>query len=439
MVFQRQITSAPKAILLAGLIACLGTPLSAQVIYDNIPVPQPGNLPSQAFEATQTSEFGAGVVFSPGSSRVLSTVKVLMSSWGCVTGSWTDGSCVTAPGSTFSHPITLNIYAVGVGNTLGGPLASKTTTFAIPFRPSYDPVKCPAAPGQPGKWFDVVTNSCNNGLATPIVFDFTSSGITLPNQVIITVAFNTTHYGKTPLGQGTACFIAGNNCGYDSLNVGAENHLSVGSYLDPTGAFLNSATAGQYCIGGGPTGTLRPDLTCWGGFQPSFQVSAVANGAYLTKYFGNLNIGDSELNLTNSGASIGVPTTTGNICANLYVISADEQLVACCSCPVTPNGLISLSAKSLITNTLTPTVPSSMTVAILASANTGACNPAAPGVLVPGLSAWGTNLHDGGAVTETKFVDSTISGPILGRLTSLCGFLQANGSGYGICGVCRFG
>src|SRR3954465_7092976 len=97
--------------LFPGLLGALLAPLSGQIIYNNIPAPQPGNVASQAFEATQTSEFSAGVIFSAGSPRLLSNVKVLMSSWGCLTGSWVPGgNCVTPPGSTFAHPITLNIY-----------------------------------------------------------------------------------------------------------------------------------------------------------------------------------------------------------------------------------------------------------------------------------------------------------------------------------------
>jgi hypothetical protein len=66
------------------------------------------------------------------------------------------------------------------------------------------------------------------------------------------------------------------------------------------------------------------------------------------------------INITNSGAigaGLGFGTSaavTGAICANVYVYDPSEEVVACCSCPVTPNGLVSLSAqKDLIVNPLT--------------------------------------------------------------------------------------
>ncbi|HUQ34223.1 MAG TPA: hypothetical protein VM095_19025, partial [Pyrinomonadaceae bacterium] len=79
-------------------------------IYNNIPSPLPGNLSSQPYEAQGTSEFGDRVKFSTGSGRSLITVVQTMSSWGCQSGHWTTGDCFTAPGATFSLPITLNIY-----------------------------------------------------------------------------------------------------------------------------------------------------------------------------------------------------------------------------------------------------------------------------------------------------------------------------------------
>jgi len=161
--------------------------------------------------------------------------------------------------------------------------------------------------------------------------------------------------------------------------------------------------------------------------------------AFQIRYAANLNVGDSVIDLTNAGS------TGGNICANVYAFSPDEQLIACCTCPVTPNGLNSLSARrDLTSNTLTGVRPNSIVIKLLASAGVGGvCNAASPGPLVSGLRAWGTTIHllpsGAPALTETEFLNATLSASELSRITSLCGFIQVNGSGFGICGSCRTG
>ena len=66
-----------------------------------------------------------------------------------------------------------------------------------------------------------------------------------------------------------------------------------------------------------------------------------------------------------------------------------------------------------------------------------------------GLAAWGTTIHalpvtpgtpaTTYGMTETPFTPSTLSDAELRRITTLCGFIQTNGSGFGICRSCRFG
>jgi len=168
--------------------------------------------------------------------------------------------------------------------------------------------------------------------------------------------------------------------------------------------------------------------------------------AFQVRYAANLNVGDSVINITNAGTQNTTGGALTNICVNVYAFSPDEQLVSCCSCVVTPNALVSLSARTdLISNTLTPAVPNSIVVKLLAS--TGSCNAAsvAPANLASGLLAWGTTLHalptspvTYGA-TETQFAQAGISAAELARITSFCGFIQANGSGYGICKSCKLG
>jgi hypothetical protein len=176
---------------------------------------------------------------------------------------------------------------------------------------------------------------------------------------------------------------------------------------------------------------------------------------FQVRYASNLAAGDAYVNMTNSGyngAALPSGTSasiTGSICVNVYTFDVDEQLVSCCSCPVTPNGLRSLSVKrDLISNPLTPRTPTSVVIKLLASAPIGgSCNnsAASPGAVVGGLLAWGTTLHPdtvygaGYVTTETAFLPATLSAGEFARITSLCNFILANGSGFGICGSCQLG
>lgn len=202
---------------------------------------------------------------------------------------------------------------------------------------------------------------------------------------------------------------------------------------------------------------------------------------YQVAYAAALSAGDSVINITNTGA-VGAglaagtaATTTGSICVNAYAFSPDEQMISCCSCPVTPNGLRALSVRrDLTSNTLTPAVPTSIVVKLVASfptgpgscansaselrgapAGTNAAGNGAPvtsiAQLPMGMAAWMTTTHNnltgaGAQATEFPFVPATLSvaqgGTNIGeleRLRQLCGFILANGSGFGICGSCTLG
>src|ERR1700680_1006263 len=165
-----------------------------------------------------------------------------------------------------------------------------------------------------------------------------------------------------------------------------------------------------------------------------------ADGVYQLRYLANLDKGDSYVNLTNAGTLSGFDPA-GRICVNVYTFDPAEELISCCACPVTPNGLNSLSARNdLISNTLTPGVPTSITVKLLSSVplpgNT--CNAASPNAanLVRGMRAWATTLHLNTSVlpapgvyqeTETPFSVAELSASELAKLTGFCAFIQANG------------
>ena len=140
---------------------------------------------------------------------------------------------------------------------------------------------------------------------------------------------------------------------------------------------------------------------------------------------------------------------------NVYGFSPDEQLVSCCSCLVTPNGLVSLSIKNdIVNNTLTGVRPNSVVVKVIptgASANfTGtsctnaasvAGNAANPLIASGGLG-FSTTIHAQGAgfgTTENPMRPGTLSAQELASITNRCTNIIGNGSTFGICGSCRAG
>jgi hypothetical protein len=184
---------------------------------------------------------------------------------------------MTTAGTTFSEPITLNVYSVGANNAVGGLLATDTQTFNIPYRPSASDPSVYSAQGctvSGGQWYDATDNACYNGFANNITFSFSGQNVVLPSNVIYGVVYNTSDYGPSPYGESTACFTTVAGCGYDSLNVGLSQdptNVSVGSDPNPGTVYWNTATAADYCDdGAGGTGTFRIDgaantSTCWDG------------------------------------------------------------------------------------------------------------------------------------------------------------------------------
>ena len=249
---------------MAGALLAASAAFGEVTGYDSLPTPPVPNVPSVGFEATSTAEFGDQVRLAPSSLRKLSSVVVTMSSWACESGGGV--SCLTTPGSTFAHLITLKIYAVDnsvLPPRTGAVLATKTISFDIPYRPTAD-ATCPGG----GTAWRASNGNCYNGLAYDIEFDMTDLAVTLPDDIIWGIAYNTSHHGYYPLG--------GAGGPYDSLNVGLSPAASVGIDVDPDAVFWNTTYGPFYCDGGAAgTGVFRFDggAGCWTGFVPAAQIN----------------------------------------------------------------------------------------------------------------------------------------------------------------------
>lgn len=243
----------------------------AQVIYDSTTTPLPGNLPSLGVEAYAFTQIGDEVTFT-GTARSPRSVTITMSSWACQSGNWFSSSCVTTPGATFQVPITLKIYAAGAP-TPGGAILTRTQTFTIPYRPSFDSAHCPNSPGHVGRWYQASTGGCFNGLASNITFDLTSFNLQLPNSVVFGVQYNSSHYGPNPIGDTQPCNSTTAGCPYDSLNVAlARTNPSVGSKPFLGTLYWDTSYGPNYCdAGANGTGFFRldsPGNGCWSDTSP---------------------------------------------------------------------------------------------------------------------------------------------------------------------------
>jgi len=257
----------PWSLVAAAAAASLALAASAgavtpSAVYDATPSTLPPNVASLGFEATSTSEFG-DLVHLAGTNRVLDSVTVTMSDWALYSDYSTDVR-YSGNTATWTHPITVNVYSSHLGAN-GAPdtlLATKTQTITIPWRPAADPT-CPG-----GTAWRAADNACYNGIAFNASFDLSSLNVTLPNDVIVGVAYNTADYGSTPIHQPGP---------YNSLNVGVPTNqaVSVGSDANTDAVFWNTSYAGFYADGGAAgTGTFRQDTNWSPNGTVAFRITA---------------------------------------------------------------------------------------------------------------------------------------------------------------------
>ncbi len=190
--------------------------------------------------------------------------------------------------------------------------------------------------------------------------------------------------------------------------------------------------------------------------------------AFQINYASNLQLGDAVVNVTNAGTSAGaaVPVpfgnTVGDICANIYVFDPDQEMAACCTCLVSPNSLhswpVGFGTSALLAGVGGGNQHHSVTIKLLATNPTGGttCDPAlgyrdaaahtalpANGYnLAPGMAAWATHSHPTNtstvAITETQFVNKTLSAGELGKLTQECSAIVTQQSSA-FCSGCGLG
>jgi hypothetical protein len=175
--------------------------------------------------------------------------------------------------------------------------------------------------------------------------------------------------------------------------------------------------------------------------------SAVAQNApddvYALGYYSGANVTgnpDTTLRVINDGSA-----GEADLCAAFYVFDNSQELQACCSCPVTADGIISESVnRNLLGNVLTTAINHAGVIKVLSTATakggSSECSASAKsaGAVTPGIRGWITHIQAGRtaatpAITESSLKDSNYTALEAGDLELECQFAILLGSGHGVC------
>jgi hypothetical protein len=159
---------------------------------------------------------------------------------------------------------------------------------------------------------------------------------------------------------------------------------------------------------------------------------ATAPDVYAVDYFANANTtgaADATVRIVHPGVA------AGNLCADIFVFDTNEELSECCSCTITPAGILTLSVDTdLTSNPLTGTILSAGVLKIVSAAPTGGLCPL-PTAIVPtaDLRGWATHIQNSGTVTENASQQAPLSLAEGTALAKQCGDIKGAGSGHGVC------
>src|SRR5215831_9899182 len=173
-----------------------------------------------------------------------------------------------------------------------------------------------------------------------------SFSILTPGLRLIALAGLVRHYGELR-----------SMCSTVSVRTEVFSDMQLRNFVIAATAF-SAAAFGQAIGGFGPNG-----VTVNAAVPDAYQVKTIANTMPPTGV--TFPAGSGYIDLTNAGAlgadlfGPGLGPKTGYICANIYAFSADEQLVSCCHCPLSPNSAWSITGSDIVKTTLTGTNPTS--------------------------------------------------------------------------------
>ena len=180
----------------------------------------------------------------------------------------------------------------------------------------------------------------------------------------------------------------------------------------------------------------------------------IPDDVYFVSYYSGANANngqDAVVRIDNPGVANGA-----TICADIYVFDADEEMLDCCGCTVSPDDLRLLSVnRNLTAHAANGTKPTTGVIKIVSAQpnpnGSVTCDPTGGATIhggfkdnivpTPDIRAWGTHLQspftDKGqsnvVTTEEEFQDSTLVQDELNGLQNTCFGIYTLGSGKGIC------
>ncbi len=164
------------------------------------------------------------------------------------------------------------------------------------------------------------------------------------------------------------------------------------------------------------------------------------NSVYFTTYFSGNNVEgapDATLRIINDG------DTEATLYASIYVFNDSQELTQCCSCPITPDGLLSESVlKNLNYNAIRTEIDTRGVIKVISSSTYAGGPGFAANTPTAGLRVWATHVqgasvtnvpynpanplvpvvHGPWYVTETKAADSNLAASEQTLLQELCYF-----------------
>ena len=137
----------------------------------------------------------------------------------------------------------------------------------------------------------------------------------------------------------------------------------------------------------------------------------------------------------------------GNLCADIYVLNNDQQVVECCGCILTPDSERTINIDvNLLGNPDNPgLVTNDGVIKTISATPDPGCDPSGDrGAVkpVPSLRLWATHIQTRPtgtfAETEEEFETAPLSSNELLNLENQCSAIFTSGSGPGVC-TCGFG